>query len=277
MLETMLMYFQYPFVRYACIAGVLIALCASLCGVILVLKQYSYLGDGLSHVAFGAMAVASVLKVTNNMLIIMPITVASAVLMLKSGEKRRVNGDAMIAIVSVSSLAVGYLLMNVFSTGPNIAGDVCSTLFGSTSILTLKPLDVWLCIGLSVVVVFVYLCLYRKIFLVTFDERFAKATGTNADRYNLVIAILTAVTIVLAMNLAGSLLISALIVFPTLSAMRLFHGFKQVVITSAIFAMVCAIVGLLVSILAGTPVGATIVVTDLIVFGVTSIVGGYCK
>ena len=262
MFETLHMYFQYPFVRYALIVGVLIALCSSLLGVTLVLKRFSFIGDGLSHVAFGAMAIASVLNITNNMLFILPVTVICAILLLRAGQNTRIKGDAAIAMISVGALAIGYLLMNLFSTSPNISGDVCSTLFGSTSILTLTKGEVWLCAILSIVVVAIFILFYNKIFAVTFDENFAKATGTRANAYNLLIAVVIAVIIVLAMNLVGSLLISALVIFPALSAMRLFKSFRSVTISAAVMSVISATAGILISILAGTPVGSTIVAVD---------------
>ncbi len=267
------LYFQYPFVRYAVIVGVLIALCSSLLGVTLVLKRFSYIGDGLSHVAFGAVAISTILNVSNNMLLVMPITVICAVLLLRTGQNARIKGDAAVAMISVGSLAIGYLLMNLFSTSSNLAGDVCSTLFGSTSILTLTLNEVWLCIAMSILVIAVFVIFYNKIFSVTFDENFTKATGTNANIYNLLIAIITAIIIVLAMNLVGSLLISALVIFPALSAMRVFKSFKAVIICSALTSVICATIGLLVSILAGTPVGSTIVAVDIVAFGLFSLLG----
>ncbi len=266
MFEKLQFYLEFPFVRYALIVGVLIALCSSLLGVTLVLKRFSFIGDGLSHVAFGAIAVASVLNLTNNMLIVMPVTVVCAVLLLRTGQNTRIKGDAAIAMISVGALAIGYLLMNLFSTSTNLSGDVCSTLFGSTSILTLSAEEVWLCIIFSVVVILLFLLLYNKIFAVTFDESFAKATGTKADVYNLIIAIIIAVIVVLAMNLVGSLLISALIIFPALSAMRMFRSFRSVVICSVCLSVICTFVGIIISILAGTPVGSTIVAIDIAVF-----------
>lgn len=266
MFETLRMYFQYPFVRYALIVGVLIALCSSLLGVTLVLKRFSFIGDGLSHVAFGAMAIASVLNITNNMLFILPVTVICAILLLRAGQNTRIKGDAAIAMISVGALAIGYLLMNLFSTSPNISGDVCSTLFGSTSILTLTKGEVWLCGILSVVVVAIFILFYNKIFAVTFDENFARATGTRANAYNLLIAVVIAVIIVLAMNLVGSLLISALVIFPALSAMRLFKSFRSVTIIAAVLSVLSATAGILISILAGTPVGSTIVAVDIAAF-----------
>ena len=272
MIEKILFYLQYPFVRYALIVGVLIALSSSLLGVTLVLKRYSYIGDGLSHVAFGAMSVASVLKLTNQMVLILPVTILCAVLLLRTGQNSKIKGDAAIAMLSVGALAFGYLVMNVFSTSANLSGDVCSTLFGSTSILTLTSREVVLCAALSFLVVCLFIVYYQKIFAVTFDENFARASGTDADRYNLLIAITVAVIIVLAMNLVGSLLISALVIFPALSAMRLFHNFKSVTICSALLSVTCALLGILASILAGTPVGSTIVAADAIAFGLCSLI-----
>lgn len=272
-MDKLILYFQYPFVRYAMIVGVLIAMCSSLLGVTLVLKRFSFIGDGLSHVAFGAMAVAAVLNFTNNMLFILPVTIVCAILLLRTGQNTKIKGDAAVAMISVSALAIGYMLMNIFSTGPNVSGDVCSTLFGSTSILTLTSAQVKVCVILSVLVVILFVFFYHKIFCVTFDESFAKATGMKTDCYNLLIAVITAVIIVLAMNLVGSLLISALIIFPALSAMRIFKSFLSVTICSVVLSVVCAVLGLLLSILAGTPVGSTIVVTDMAAFGIFSVIG----
>lgn len=264
--ETLAGYFQFPFVRYALIAGVLIALCSSLLGVTLVLKRFSFIGDGLSHVAFGAMAIATVVNVSNDMLIVMPVTILSAILLLRKNGTKNVRGDAALAMISVGALAVGYLILNVFSKSANLSGDVCSTLFGATSILTLKASEVWLCVGMSILVLVVFTLFYNKIFAITFDENFASATGTPTGVYDLVVAVVTAVVIVLAMNLVGSLLTSALIVFPTLSAMRVFKSYKRVVICSAALSVLCAVFGILFSILASTPVGATIVAADILAF-----------
>ena len=271
--EKLALYLQYPFVRYALIVGVLIALCSSLLGVTLVLKRYSFIGDGLSHVAFGAMAIAAVLNLTNDMLLVLPITVLSAVLLLRTGQNARIKGDAAIAMISVGTLAFGYLIMNLFSTSSNLSGDVCSTLFGSTSILTLNQREVWLCAVLSVLVVVIFILFYNKIFAVTFDEDFSTATGTKANAYNLMIAIVIAVIIVLAMNLVGSLLISALIIFPAMSAMRMFKSFKSVTICSALLSVICAFFGIIISILAGTPVGSTIVAVDAAAFALCHVAG----
>ncbi len=276
------MYLSFPFVRYALIVGVLIALCSSLFGVTLVLKRFSFIGDGLSHVAFGAMSVSAVAQVLLNgteshtkatvgtgagdMLFVLPVTVACAILLLSMGQNAKIKGDAAVAMISVGSLAVGYLIMNIFSTSSNLSGDVCSTLFGSTSILTLTATEVWLCVGLSVAVTVLFVLFYNKIFAVTFDETFASATGVRARLYNLFIAVIIAVIIVLAMNLVGSLLISALVIFPALSAMRVMKSFKSVTICSAVVSVVCALLGIIVSVLAGTPVGSTIVAVQIVAF-----------
>ena len=272
-LEKLLFYWNYPFVHYALAVGVLIALCSSLLGVTLVLKRFSFIGDGLSHVAFGAMSVASVMKLTDDIPLTLGITVVSAILLLRTGQHTKIKGDAAIAMISVGALAVGYLLMNLFSTSANLSGDVCSTLFGSTSILTLTQTEVWLCAGLSVLVAAVFVLFYNKIFAVTFDEDFSKAVGTKAEVYNLVIAVTVAVVIVLAMNLVGSLLISALVIFPAISAMRVYQNFRAVTICSAALSVVCAVLGILVSILGGTPVGSTIVAVNITAFLLFSAVG----
>lgn len=273
MLDKLIEYLQFPFVQYALIVGVLIALSASLLGVSLVLKRFSFIGDGLSHVAFGAIAIASVLNLSNQMLVVLPVTVISAVLLLRTGKNAKIKGDAAIAMISVAALAFGYLLMNIFPVSSNISGDVCSTLFGSTSILTLDPFDVTICLVMSAVVLIVFALFYNKIFAVTFDEDFAKATGVNAEAYNLLIAVITAVIIVLAMNLVGSLLISALVIFPALSAMRLFRSFGAVTVCSAVMAVISAFSGIIISILAGTPVGSTIVAAQAVVFALCWAIG----
>ena len=271
--EKLTLYWAYPFVRYALVVGVLIALCSSLLGVTLVLKRFSFIGDGLSHVAFGAMSVAAVLGLADDMPLTLGITVISAVLLLRTGQNTKIKGDAAIAMISVGSLAMGYLLMNLFSTSTNLSGDVCSTLFGSTSILTLTRQEVWLCIGLSAAVVAIFVLFYNKIFAVTFDESFAKAVGSRAEGYNLLIAVTIAIVIVLAMNLVGSLLISALVVFPALSAMRVYKSFRAVTLCSAVLSVCCTALGILISILAGTPVGSTIVAVDIAAFVCFSAVG----
>ncbi|MBQ6105880.1 MAG: metal ABC transporter permease [Lachnospiraceae bacterium] len=275
-IEKLSFYLSHPFVQRAVIVGVLIALCSSLLGVTLVLKRFSFIGDGLSHVAFGAMTIAAVTNLTNNILLVMPVTVITAILLLRSGQNAKIKGDAAVAMISVASLAFGYLIMNLFPSSSNISADVCSTLFGSVSILTLTNVEVWTCTILSIVVVIVFILFYNKIFAVTFDEDFSKATGTKADAYNLLIAIVTAVIIVLAMNLVGSLLISALVIFPALSAMRVFRNFRSVTICSAVLSVCCAFLGIIISILYGTPIGSTIVAVDTVAFLICTLVGLLC-
>jgi len=272
-LEKLTLYWQYPFVRYALAVGVLISLCSSLLGVTLVLKRFSFIGDGLSHVAFGAMAIASVLHLTNDMPLVLLITILSAIALLCTGQNAKIKGDAAVAMISVGALAIGYLLMNLFTPSGNLSGDVCSTLFGSTSILTLTKTEVRLCTVLSVLVVAAFVFFYHKVFAVTFDESFAAATGVKTKVYNFIIAVIIAVIIVLAMNLVGSLLISALIIFPALSAMRVFKSFLSVTVCSAILSVFCSLLGILISILAGTPVGSTIVAADIVMFFVFSAFG----
>ncbi|MCQ2406095.1 MAG: metal ABC transporter permease [Oscillospiraceae bacterium] len=275
LLSKLFYYFEFPFVRYAFLVGVLIALCASLLGVTLVLKRFSFIGDGLSHVAFGALAIASVLGLSGNgsMAIVLPLTMIAAVIILKTGQNTKIRGDAAIGMLSVGALAFGYLIMNVFSASSNVSGDVCSTLFGSTSILTLSKSDVYLCIILSAGVIAFYILFYNRLFSVTFDESFASATGINTSLCNFIIALVTAAIIVLAMRLVGSLLISALVIFPAMSAMRVFKSFKSVSICAAGIALVCTGLGLIVSISAGTPAGATVVCADIIAFLIFSVLG----
>ncbi len=272
MIATLLEYLSYPFVIYAFIVGILVAFCSSLLGATLVLKRLSYIGEGLSHIAFGAISVASVLDLTNQDTLVFPVTVVSAIVLLRIGQNTKINGDAAIAMMAVGSLAIGYLLMNVFAVSSNLAGDVCTTLFGSTSILTLTKADVITCLVLSVLVIFIFLMSYNKIFSVTFDETFAKATGIQAGLYNTIIAITIAAVIVVAMNLVGSLLISALVVFPALAAMRLYKTFRSVIIVSSIISVLCAFFGIIISILYGTPVGSTIVTMDIFAFFLFSLI-----
>lgn len=272
-MSEILYYLKFPFIQRALIVGVLISLCAALLGVILVLRRFSFIGDGLSHVAFGAMAVAAVTGVTNNMAIAMPITIVAAIILLCAGDNAKIKGDASIAMMSVSALAIGYLLMNIFPTSSNVAGDVCSSLFGSASILTLSRDDVGLSIILSVMVIAVFLLFYNKIFAITFDESFCKTAGVRVRLFNLMLAVVIALTVVLAMRIVGSLMISALVIFPALSAMRVCRHFKTVTITAACISVVCAFVGMLASIVASTNVGSTIVVTNIAVFVIFTLIG----
>lgn len=266
MISQLQLYLSYPFVRYVLIVGTLVALCSSMLGVILVLKRFSFIGDGLSHVAFGAMAVASALKLADQTAFIMPVTIIAAILLLRTGQNTKIKGDAAVAMLSVGSLAVGYLVLHKFSASANVSGDVCSTLFGSTAILSLTEKEVWMCFAISVLVMGAYCFFYNRIFAVAFDENFARATGINTGVYNLLLAVITAVVIVMAMNLVGSLLISALIIFPALSAMRILNNFKGVIIYSAVLSVVSAFCGIILSILSSSPVGATIVAVDIAAF-----------
>lgn len=272
-IETLNLYFQYSFVRYAIIVGVLISLCSSILGVTLVLKRLSYIGDSLSHTAFGLMAFSSIIGLVDDMLFIMVSITLLSIFITRGSANKKINGDAVLTVMSVASLGLGYLMMNVFKVSANLTADVCSTLFGSTAILTLTKNEVTACIVLSIVVLFVYVVFHNRLFAITFDEEFSKATGVNVNFYNLIVSIILAIIIVLSINLVGSLLISALIIFPALSAMRVFNSFKSVIICSAIFSVICSTLGLLISILEGTPVGATIVTIDLIGFIIFSIIG----
>lgn len=264
MVEQLLYYLSYPFVWYALIVGTLVALCSSLLGVTLVLKKYAFIGDSLSHVAFAAMAVGMVAQLSNSMILVLPVTILTAILVLSAEEKSQVKGDAFLALISTGTLAFGYLVINVFSSSANISGDVCATLFGSTSILTLRLSEVMLSVVLSVLVVAVYIILYNRVFAVTFDEQFLKASGTDTKKYNIIISVLVATVITLGMKLVGSLLISALIIFPAVTAMQLFVEFEKVVITSAVVSVICALMGILGSILLSTPVGCTIIAANVI-------------
>ncbi len=278
MLDKIIFYFSnYPTIRYSTIALLLISLCAALLGVILVLKRFSMIGDGLSHVTFGAASIATAMGLTTPIYISLPITVIAAVLLLKIRSNTKIQGDAAIAMVSAGSLAFGYLILNLFPTKTSsVSGDACTTLFGS-GILGIKKSDVWVCAILSFIVLFVFVFFYNKIFAITFDEGFATATGTHASFYNTLVAIITGVIIVVAMNMVGALLIAALITFPALSAMRVFKTFKTVIICSAVISIFCAIIGITVSLIVSTPIGSTIVVADMIVFGIFSLIGKICK
>jgi len=275
-LETLIHYFSYPFVRYAVIAGILISLCAGLLGVVLVLKRYAMIGDGLSHVAFGAMAVAAVLGFAP-MTVALPVTVAVAVLLLLAGEKQLIKGDSAIAMLSAGSLAVGYLLLNLFpaSDTGSLSGDVCASLFGSTSMMTLSGADVWLCVGLSAAVIAFFVIFYNKIFAVTFDEGFATSSGVRVRVYNFLIAAISGVVIVLAMKLVGALLISSLIIFPALSAMRVFRSFRSVVICSAVISVAGSLAGLLFALLLSTPTGASVAVVHIVIFLLFTLIGKF--
>lgn len=271
-LETITMYFSFDFVQYAFIAGIMIALSSSLLGVTLVLKRFSYIGDGLSHTAFGAMAIASILKLTSSMIFVLPVTVFFAILILCAKENSKIKGDASVAMISVGALAVGYFLMNIFSPPANLSGDVCSTLFGSRLILTLTKTDMIISVAISAFVILFYVFFYNRIFAITFDEDFAFSCGTKTKLLNIIMASVIAIIIVLAMNLVGTLLISALIIFPAISSMLIFKSFKNVTIFSCVISVFGAIVGIFSSVIAGTPVGSTIVVINIVLFAICKII-----
>ncbi len=277
MIEKLLLYYSaYPTVRYATISIILIALCSALLGVILVLRQYSMIGDGLSHVTFGATAVATVLGLATPIYVALPLTVLAAVLILKLRDSTKIHGDSAIAMISVGALAFGYLLLNLFGDEHQRASDACATLFGS-GILSIKLLDVILCLILSVAVIFVFIFFYNKLFAVSFDEDFAASCGTRINFYNTLIAIVTAVTVVVAMNLLGALLVSALVIFPALSAMRIFKTFKQVTVCAACISLFNALIGIAASLLMASPIGPTIVVADLATFLICGLIGAIRK
>ncbi len=271
--ETLRNYFSFSFVVYAFVAGIMIALSSSLLGVTLVLKRFSYIGDGLSHTAFGAMAVASILKISNSTVFVLPVTMVCAILILCAKESSKIKGDASVAMISVGALAVGYFLLNIFSPSVNLSGDVCSTLFGSTLILTLTKFDMILSVVISALVILFFVIFYNKIFAITFDEDFSFACGIKTKLINMVLASVIAVIIVLAMNLVGTLLISALIIFPAVSSMLIFKSFKMVTIFACVISVFCAVTGILIAILAGTPVGPTIVIIEIICFFICRIFG----
>lgn len=258
---------SYPFMMRAIVVGVLVALCSSLLGVSLVLKRYSMIGDGLSHVGFGALAIATA---TNwaPLTVSIPLVLAAAFFLLRLSEDSRIKGDSAIALISTGSLAIGVMVISMTS-GMNI--DVYNYMFGS--ILAINSTDVILSVTLSSVVLVLYLFFYSRIFAVTFDESFAKATGINAGMYNMLIALLTAVTIVLGMRLVGALLISSLIVFPAITSMRLFKSFRSVVISSAVISVVTFLTGIMASYIYATPAGASVVTFNIILFFVFSFTG----
>ncbi|MEM1486139.1 metal ABC transporter permease [Oscillospiraceae bacterium PP1C4] len=258
---------QYPFLLRAMVVGVLVSLCASLLGVSLVLKRYSMIGDGLSHVGFGALAVATALNMAP-LLLSIPIVILTAFLLLRISESSNIKGDAAIALISSASLAIGVMVVSL-TTGMNT--DVCNYMFGS--ILSLSIADARLSILLSIAVLVLFVLFYPRIFAVTFDETFAKATGTRTNVYNMLVALLTAVTIVLGMRMMGALLISSLIIFPALTSMRLFKRFKAVVVSSAVLSVSCFLIGMVISYLSETPTGASIVSVNIVAFILFSIIG----
>lgn len=267
MLENVIEMFSYPFMVRAFIVGALVALCSALLGVSLVLKRYSMIGDGLSHVGFGALAVAAALNAAP-LAAAIPVVIVAAVLLLRIRGNSRIKGDAAIALISTSSLAVGVMVISM-TTGMNT--DVYNYMFGS--ILAMSAGDVRLSVALAVVVLALYIFFYHKIFAITFDETFAQATGVKADLYNTLIAVLTAVTIVLGMRMMGALLISSLIIFPALTSMRVCRTFKSVIINSAVISVVCLVIGITVSYVWATPAGASVVMANIAALLLYSLLG----
>lgn len=271
MLNSIISYFStYPAIRFASLAILLVSVCAALLGVCLVLKRYSMIGDGLSHVSFGTTALATALGLMTPIYIAMPLTVIAAILMLINSSGAKAKGDTAIAMISTGCLAFGYLILNLFA--PDASSDACATLFG-TGILAIGADDVILCLCLSSFLLVFFIVFYNKIFSITFDEDFASATGTRVKVYNLLIAAITGITVVIAMNMTGALLVSALITFPALSAMRLFKTFKSVVLCAAAISVICSIIGILTSIVAATPIGPTIVCALLAAFVICYLIG----
>ncbi len=260
MLQSLVEMLNYPFIVRALIVGGLVALCAALLGVSLVLKRYSMIGDGLSHVGFGALSVAMVMNIAP-MAVAVPVVLISAFLMLRLSQNSKINSDSLIALIATVSLALGVFITSL-SSGLN--ADVNSYMFGS--IFAISDSDVTLSIILSVIVLALFIFFYNKLFAVTFDENFARATGTRAGVYNMLLALLVAITIVIGMRIMGTMLISGLIVFPALSAMRISKSFRSVVICSAIISVICFIAGICLSYLAGAPAGASIVIVNAVAF-----------
>ncbi len=271
-LEKLVSYLQYAFVQKTFLVAILISLCAALLGLILVLRRHSLIGDGLSHVAFGAAAVAATMGILD-MTLTLPITVLAAILILKNDPKKRVMGDAAIAMLSAGALAVGYLILEIGGGTANLGGDVCTALFGSSAILSIDKTELIVTVTMTVILCALSVIFYYKIFSLSFDERFAKATGSKTERYELGLAIITAVIIVIGMKIAGVLLISALIVFPAMAAMRVAKSFFSSLILSGIIGVICAALGVALSILFETPVGATIAMTDILAFGLFALIG----
>jgi zinc transport system permease protein len=258
--------FAYPFIQRAVIVGILVSLCAALLGVTLVLKRYSMIGDGLSHVGFGALALAMALNLAP-LEVAIPVVVAAAFFLLRISESSKIKGDAAIALISTSSLALGVIVI-AMTTG--MTTDVCNYMFGS--ILSMSKNDVRLSIVISILVIILYLVFYNKIFAITFDESFAQATGINTKKYNSLIAFLTAVTIVLGMRMMGALLISSLIVFPALTSMRLIKSFRGVVISSTVISVSCFVLGIIFSYICAAPTGASVVAVNLALFIIFSVI-----
>lgn len=267
MIETIATMFSYHFMQRALIVGVLVSLCTALLGVSLVLKRYSMIGDGLSHVGFGSLAIATAMGLSP-MIVTIPVVVVAAFLLLRLSTHGKLKGDAAIAMISTGSLAVGVIALSL-STG--MTGDVNNYLFGS--VLAMSVSDVRLSVVLAVIVLLLFVVFYRQIFAVTFDETFARATGSHAQAYNMLLALLTAVTIVLGMRVMGAMLISSLVIFPALTAMRVCRSFRSVTICAAIVSVFCFFIGLFLSYLLSTPAGASVVVVNILAFLLFAILG----
>lgn len=267
MFDTVIEMLSYPFMTRAFLVGSLVALCSALLGVSLVLKRYSMIGDGLSHVGFGAMAIAAAMNAAP-LTVAIPVVIVAAILLLRISGNAKIKGDAAIALISTTSLAVGVMVISL-TTGMNT--DVYNYMFGS--ILAMSAEDVKLSLVLSVCVLILFIVFYHKIFAITFDETFAHATGVKAGVYNTLIAVLTAVTIVLGMRMMGALLISSLIIFPALTSMRVCRTFKSVIINAAIVSVVCLIAGVTLSYVAATPAGASVVLANLVMMVLYTVVG----
>lgn len=275
MIETLNLYFSYPFVQQAFIVSLLVSICSAMLGVSLVLKRLSFIGDSLSHTAFGLMAIGSFLSFIDDMVFVVITMIICTIFIVRNSGKIHLKGDSLLTLFSVSSVGLGYLLLNLAPNTANLGAEVCSVLFGSTAILTISDFDFLLTVFLSLFVIISYIYLYNKIFSITFDEEFSQVSGSNTNLYNNLFSTLLAIIIVLAINLVGSLLISALIIFPVLSSMRIFKKYSSIIISSIIFSTICTFIGLISSILLSTPIGASIVVIDLIGFLIFSLIGRF--
>ncbi len=260
----------------AAVVGVLVSLCASLLGVSLVLKRYSMIGDGLSHVGYGALAIATALKLSGDytLEITLPIVIVAAFFLLRLSNRSHINSDAAIAVVSVGAMAIGTIIINLSGVS---AGDACNSLFGSASLITLNEKDMYISIAISIIVLAFYVIFYNRIFSVTFDEDFSKATGINVELINTTIALLTAVTIVIGMQLMGAILVSGLIIFPTLTAMRVCSSFKGTVITAALVSVICFVIGFLLACMLNLQTGPAVIAVNIVAFLIFNIIGRIVK
>ena len=265
MINTLIYYFSnYPFIINAFIVAILTSICSSLLGMNLVLKRLAYIGDSLSHTAFGFMCMGSIISLNDNMIFVTISMIIVTIIIIKYSNK--IKGDSLLALFSVSALGIGYFIMNVFNTSSNISGDVCTVLFGSSSILTLRSTDLYISIVLSIIIIIIYILYYNYFFVLSFDDNFSKVSGVNIDIYNNIFAIVLAIIIVLSIKLVGSLLISALIVFPALTCMNIFNSYFKATIGCIVFSLISTIIGMLIAILYGTPIGSTIIIINLFIY-----------